>query len=132
MYSTSRILLWGLVLCAGQSLLEAVLGWGITRVRQASIVNLEGALLYAIVRFVLTVGPYVAGFYFAFKVAPSVRPVRIAFVLNLLIIGFMLYAGGLALDPYSFSVASIVVSVLLVIILEWWGRLVGSSNNDGI
>ena len=106
----------GLAFCIGQGFVEAILGYFITTVRQASDVNLEGAFLYFFIRLIITVAPYVAIFCFILLKTSKVLPSIIAFGLNLIILSTFLYVGLIQKDPLSFAIASILTSLSFILI----------------
>jgi len=114
--SISRPLALGLAFCTGQSFIEAILGYFIATVRQTSVVNFEGVLLYFFIRLIITVAPYVAVFCIIIPKTAKVLPSIIAFGLNIIILSVFLYIGLIQKDPVSFATASILTSVTFIFI----------------
>ncbi len=111
-----RASILGLIFCIGQSLVEAILGYFITHIRHTSDTNVEGSLLYAFVRFILTIMPYIAVFYLTFKTTTKLQPSIVAFGLNFIVIGYFYYAGLIQKDSISFLIASILTSISFIFI----------------
>jgi len=106
----------GLAFCIGQGFVEAILGYFITTARQASDVNFEGAILYFLVRLIISVAPYVAIFCFIVLKTSKVLPSIIAFGINLIVLIVFLYVGLIQKDPFSFVTASIITSLTFILI----------------
>jgi len=115
-----RASILGLVFCVGQSLVESILAFFITYTKQASDINFEGVLIYAFIRFILTIGLYVLVFYFTIRTTTKVHLSIIAFGLNFVVICSFFFAELIQKDPISFFVASIFTSIGFILIDKTW------------
>lgn len=115
-----RASIFGLMFCLGQSVIEAFFYYLITYTNQTNNINIDGALFYAFVRFILTIGPYFIVFYFALKIDTKVRPAIIAFELNFVAIVSVFLIGLLQKDPIYFLIASFSTSIGFIFIDKIW------------
>ena len=113
--SILRTSVLGLAFCIGQSLGESIIGYYIALSRQSNI-NFEGVLLYAFIRFIITVGPYAVVFYFTFRNTTKILPSVLACGLNLIVLGFLFYTGLIQNDPFSFVAASVLTSISFIFV----------------
>lgn len=81
-----------------------------------SDVNIEGAMLFALIRIFLTVIPYVVVFLVTNYISQKLKPASISLVLNLPILIYIYSAGMIQKDPASFIASSLLTSVVLVMI----------------
>lgn len=128
-----RASILALIFCVGQSLVESILAFLITHTRQASDMNFEGMLVYAFIRFILTIGPYFVVFYFTLRMTTRAHLSSIAFGLNLAVIGTFFFTGLIQKDLVSIFIASIFTSIGFIFIDKIWhftalGKQQGKSN----
>ena len=110
-------LVLGLIFCIGQSFGESILGFIITDSRGTSNVNFEGAFMFGIIRIVLTIIPYLAGFIIIDRLTnDKIKPSYISFGLNLIALLYIYFSGLIQKDPISFIIGSIVTSLILILI----------------
>lgn len=110
-------LLLGLVLCAGQSFGESIIGFFITSARRASDVNFEGAIMFMWIRIVMTLIPYLTTFVIVdLLTKEKMRPSLISFVINVIILIYFYNVGLIQKDPTSFIIGSLLTSLILLII----------------
>ena len=112
----SRASTLGFAYCIGQSFFEAILGYCLSLFHATSNVNLEGALYYFFMRFIVTSVLYLLVFCLAFVRPIKILPSVVAFGLNLIILSVFLYGGLLQQSPYSFAIASIVTGISFILI----------------
>jgi len=107
----------GVALCLFQIGGESILGLIITKIRRASDVNGEGAFLFAFVKTVYVIIPFVAGFVIlTYLTKDRLRPTSISFILNLGLLSWTYFSGLIEKDPWSFIAGSLVTSIGLVIV----------------
>ena len=107
----------GILYCFVQTFGEAIAGYIITDVRRISNINFEGAMLFGIIRIILTCIPFVSGFVIVDKLTKfRLKPSSISFVLNFLILVYFYYSGMIQQDPESLIAGSILVSVIFIVI----------------
>ena len=107
---------YGLLFCIGQAFIEANVAFIIILVLNSSIINYEGLLFYFFIRTLLTIVPYVFGFYFCNRFLKKFIPAVTSFFINLLVLTFFAYFGLIKIDIFSMTLASILTSVVLIII----------------
>jgi hypothetical protein len=113
---TIKTIIVGLVLYLFQVIGESILGLVITKIRRASDVNGEGVFLFAFVKTVYAIVPFLAGFVIlTYLTKDKLRPTWILLILNLGLLTWTYFSGLIAKDPWSFIVGSLVTSFVLVI-----------------
>ena len=107
---------YGLLFCLGQAFIEANLAFLIILVMNSSNINYEGLLLYFFIRTLLTIVPYISVFYICSRFFEKAIPSVASLFINLLVLPFFAYFGLIKLDIFSMTLASILTSVVLIII----------------
>ena len=111
-----RIIL-GLIFCVLQITGEAILGLLIAKIRRASDVNGEGVFLFAFVKTVYVIVPFVVGFLLlTYLTKEKLKSSWISFILNLGLLSWTYYSGLIKKDSLSFIVGSLLTSIALIIV----------------
>jgi hypothetical protein len=106
----------GVSYCLSQRLGESILGFIITDVRGASDVNIDGAILFAIIGFLLSVLPYLLLYPLVRgRAQVKISNSTLSAIINLFVLIYFYVSGLIQKDPTSFIIASLLVSMLFVV-----------------